>query len=353
MKYYEKIDGLRFVAIFFVLIEHFAYPILGRYVSAGAYGVDLFFVISGFLITSILLKPNDKSFGKNYINFLGRRTLRIFPLYYLTILILWLSDLDIVREKLIWLLTYTYNYAFDIYNFPNNPVNHFWSLCVEEQFYLFWPFIVLSFKKSPKILTVIISSIILFGYSQSFFNIIPSISKFNTHGLPTHMATLGLGAFGAILSTQKILPNRILKNAFFEYFILFFLIFNLISSFKERIFFIDVCSLYLILKAAHYNFSIKPINDFLKNKKVIKLGAVSYGAYLFHMPIGYYFTRYIFDPIWTNINFSSLGRLGKIQWHSWIIKFPLLSFLTFAIAFISFKYFETPILRLKDRYFKY
>jgi peptidoglycan/LPS O-acetylase OafA/YrhL len=72
INYYRKIDGLRFIAILFVMIEHFA-SFLAKYISAGYYGVDLFFVISGFLITGILLKPNVGSFKKNYLKFLWRR----------------------------------------------------------------------------------------------------------------------------------------------------------------------------------------------------------------------------------------------------------------------------------------
>jgi len=197
MKYYEKIDGLRFVAIFFVLVEHFAF-FLGRYISAGYYGVDLFFVISGFLITSILLKPNEKTFKTNYKNFLGRRTLRIFPIYYLTILILWVLNLHMIRDKLAWFVTYSFNYAWVLYNLPLSPVTHFWSLCVEEQFYLFWPLIVLSLKSRQQKLMILIIGIVVLGYVQLIFNIFPSIGAYNMTGLFTRMSSLGLGEPGFI-----------------------------------------------------------------------------------------------------------------------------------------------------------
>src|SRR6266568_1679125 len=144
MNYVNKIDGLRFVAIALVVIEHFA-PFIGERYTMAYYGVDLFFVISGFLITSILFnsRQND-TFFNSYKKFIGRRTLRIFPIYYLTILILFLINLEVVRQYLFYFLTYTYNYAWIYYKIPLNPVRPFWSLCVEEQFYLFWPIIVLS-----------------------------------------------------------------------------------------------------------------------------------------------------------------------------------------------------------------
>jgi peptidoglycan/LPS O-acetylase OafA/YrhL len=352
MKYYEKIDGLRFVAIFFVLIEHFA-TIIGSHMSAGYYGVNLFFVISGFLITSILLKPNEKTFGVNYKNFIGRRTLRIFPIYYLTILILWLVHLDIVREKLIWFLTYTFNYAWIIYNLPITPVSHFWSLGVEEQFYLFWPLIVLTLKRKHKLLTIVILAIIVIGYCQQIFNIFPSLSPYNGYGLLTNASSLGLGALGAVLSIQHALSDRLFKNKIFECLMFLILISSLVLSYELKYVVLGLCSFYLVVKAAKYDFYVKPINQLLKNKQIVHIGTLSYGIYVYHVPISHYFTLYIFNPIWTNIDFNALGRFGKVQWHSWIIKFPLYSLLSYWVASFSYKYIETPILKLKDRFFKY
>ena len=211
MKYYEKIDGLRFIAIFLVLIEHFAI-FIGRHISAGYFGVDLFFVISGFLISTILLKDNNNSFQKNYLNFIGRRTLRIFPIYYLTILILYLLNLPVVKEEIFYLISYSYNYAWASSGYPLNPVAHFWSLAVEEQFYLFWPFIILLLKNYYKFLLFLIITIIIFGYTLMIFDILPSISKFNSVGLHTRMASLGMGALGAVLSKKNYLPVKLFKS---------------------------------------------------------------------------------------------------------------------------------------------
>jgi len=352
MRYFERIDGLRFVAITLVLIEHFA-GIIGKHFSAGFYGVDLFFVISGFLITSILIKPNEKGFKRNYLNFIGRRTLRIFPIYYLTIIILWSANLPIVREKLIWLLTYSYNYAWVIYDIPNTPINHFWSLGVEEQFYIFWPIVVLSLKNKPKTLLVTVLFIISLGYAQMIFGLIPSLNKFNSVAIYTRMASLALGALGAVLATNYTLPRNFFQNKNIEYCVFLILVLALMTDFKFKVLIVGVSSLYLVLKAAHFNFSISLIDRFLRNKRVIKIGLVSYGIYIFHLPIDYYFTIYVFDPFWSNIDFSTFGQFEKLRWHSWIIKFPLYSILSIFIANLSYRYIETPILKLKDRFFKY
>ncbi|MCG2462606.1 acyltransferase [Flavobacteriaceae bacterium F89] len=352
MKYFERIDGLRFIAIILVLIEHFAFTI-GKHFSSGYYGVDLFFVISGFLITSILIKPNEKSFRRNYINFIGRRTLRIFPIYYLTILFLWLINLPIVREKLIWLLTYTYNYAWVIYDIPITPINHFWSLGVEEQFYIFWPIVVLTLKRKPKTLIFIILLVILIGYSQMIFELIPTLTKFNYVAIFTRMASLALGAFGAVLATNYLLPRKFFQSKIIEYCFFLILLHALVTDFRFKVVILGLSSLYLVLKAAYFNFSISLFDRFLRNKMVIKIGLVSYGIYIFHLPIAHYFTIYIFDPFWIKIDFSAFGKFEKLRWHSWLIKLPLYSFLSIFVANLSYKYIETPILKLKDRYFKY
>jgi peptidoglycan/LPS O-acetylase OafA/YrhL len=353
MKYYKRIDGLRFIAISFVLFQHFARFLVNSF-NLGYYGVDLFFVISGFLITSILLKPNEKPFKSNYINFIGRRTIRIFPIYYLTIFTLWLLNLDVIRNNLFWFLTYTYNYAYVLYNVtPSSPANPFWSLSVEEQFYLFWPFIVLFLRKKQILLLIIVITIVIIGYSQIIFNIFPSISRFNEMGLLTRMSSLGLGALGAVASRRNLLPDKLFQSKTSEVLFSLLLIISLIFQGKFTPLLIGICFLFVVLKAAYYDFTIIPVNRFLENKSIIKIGRISYGIYIFHMPIAYYFSKFIFDPIWANINFAYLGKLEKIRWHSWIIKLPLYSFLSIFIASLSFKYIEIPILKLKDKFFKY
>jgi len=157
------LDGLRGVAILLVLFLHF---IIGQgvpapsvlvdwwfigIVRAGWMGVDLFFVLSGFLITGILL---DTKGSRHYFRqFYTRRVLRIFPLYYgsLVLFLILLPTLfpdDQVLHDLhadaVWFWTYLYNVKVAAAGFtPSSALGHFWSLAVEEQFYLIWPIVVL------------------------------------------------------------------------------------------------------------------------------------------------------------------------------------------------------------------
>lgn len=352
MKHYKQIDGLRFVAIFLVLLEHFA-MFLGRPISAGFYGVDLFFVISGFLITKILICSNEP-FIQAYKKFIGRRTLRIFPIYYLTIIILFVIGNNYIHDYLFYCLTYTYNYAMVYFNIPNNLINPFWSLCVEEQFYLFWPFIILGLKNNLFRLKFIVVVLILICNIQLIFNVIPFLSPYSYVGLIPRASSLGVGSLGAIYFLEKKIPIQLLENKRIEYFALITLFLSLIINNTLQFLFWPIISIYFILKITHKGFMTNALNTFLSNKKVIHIGSISYGIYLFHMPLGHYMDEYFFNPfIWDKINWESLGIFEKLQWHSWIIKLPMYSFFSIALANYSYKYFEKPILSLKDKWFKY
>jgi peptidoglycan/LPS O-acetylase OafA/YrhL len=352
-KYFPQVDGLRFVALALIIFFHYGSK-LAKHTATGLLGffaVDLFFAVSGFLVTSILLKPNGKSFGLNYKNFLGRRALRIFPVYYITIAVLWLVKLDAVRSHLLLLLTYTFNYGWVKYNLPFSPVTHFWTLCVEEQFYLFWPPVVLLLKNRIKILTIITIFLIIIGYAQMVFNIIPAMSAYNNAGLLTRMSALGFGALISILSTRNLLPARIMNNLAIEVIMFASFVLAIISGFAGKEIIFGLFAFYLVLKAAFYGFKMSAINTFLTNGTVIWISGLSYGIYAYHLAVPYYFDRCLFEPVWQRIDFNVLGRLRSIQFHAWIVEIPVQTALTIGIAWLSFNYVEMPVMRLKEKYF--
>lgn len=345
MTYYKKIDGLRCMAISAVLVHHIA-SIFSSYIDLGYFGVDLFFVISGFLITLILLKSSG-TFKVSYCRFLARRTLRIFPLYYFAILVLVIVGNPGVLDNIKYFLTYTFNYRYPFITQPN-PLGHFWSLSVEEQYYLFWPIIVLALRRWFNILLLIILLIISFGYLQIHFNIVPSISVFNYTGLPARMGSLGLGSMGAMLFLRKSkYLKQILEDKYIEIAMYLFSIGALVLL---NPFFMGLCSLFFVLKSAEDTFQINFISRFLEHKKVLYIGRISYGLYVYHIIVIFYFTPYIFDPLWKGIHFEDFGRLSVLQYHSWLIKLPLYTVLTIIISEISYRYFENPILKLKKHF---
>ena len=186
------LDGLRGVAILAVMASHLfavnyagqplAIRALGQVFYYGWMGVDLFFVLSGFLITGILV---DSRKGPGYFrNFYMRRVLRIFPLYYgvLFLLLLLTPALSIQWHGIfVPLLLYLQNFSsFNRYTFNVGPwltLNHLWSLAIEEQFYLLWPLLVFAARTRRRVLALALAlsvcaalfrAALMFGWLNSY-----------------------------------------------------------------------------------------------------------------------------------------------------------------------------------------
>jgi len=351
MKYFDKIDGLRFVAIVFVLIEHFA-DTVGHKITAGYYGVDLFFIISGFLITNILLKSKG-TFFTCYKNFVGRRTLRIFPIYYLMLAFMFAVGYEPCRTYILYFATYTINYAWVHFNIPMNALSHYWSLAIEEQFYVFWPFFILGLRGKPKVMLSLTALIIVVCFFQLTTQVITIANPYNFVGLFTRAGSLCLGALGGMLYHYNKLSDEFFgKNIVVEWIVLIALAITLVTTYDLKFIVLALCSFYIVLKSVHSDFSIGWINKFLTNRKVHYIGSISYGIYIFHLPIGYFITTKFVSPWWCAIDFNALGRFEFIHSYLWVVLLPTYSLLSIAVAALSSRFIEKPILTLKDRFFK-
>jgi len=215
------LDGLRGLAVLAVMLMHFTIltpmllspaPLLNRIVvdiaSAGWIGVDLFFVLSGFLITGILYDARESR--EYFRNFYMRRVLRIFPLYFATLIVLfvivpWAAPNLIhheasTRASEVWIWTYLSNWRIaDIGNWMAVPplTGHFWSLAVEEQFYFIWPWIVL--WASGRTLIRLCASVVVIAFG---LRVIAMAAGTNTLAIfvatPTRMDSLAVGALIAV-----------------------------------------------------------------------------------------------------------------------------------------------------------
>ena len=215
------LDGLRGIAILLVLFLHFApyAPGLGPptslvdrlYVRAsetGWIGVDLFFVLSGFLITGILW--DTKGSRRYFRQFYARRFLRIFPLYYavLALFLIVLPSLHIfdsvtkeLRSDAVWYWTYLYNMKVAATGFrPFDAFGHFWSLAVEEQFYLIWPIAVLWLGRRHLLVTCVVAVVAALAcrlvLSSTGYVVLPNV------WMPARMDALAVGAFIAVMARQ-------------------------------------------------------------------------------------------------------------------------------------------------------
>ncbi len=172
------LDGLRMVSVFLVVFYHFGFQAV-----PGGHGVLAFFVLSGFLITWLLLKEEEKFGAISLRLFYLRRALRIFPAFY-CFWILWTSALLIFHKPIHWgqafsALAYVDNYYQAIFGDPNTGYSHTWSLGIEEQFYLLWPISLIALRRRPRatvlafaIVTIWIYRVVLefvVGVHQGYF----------------------------------------------------------------------------------------------------------------------------------------------------------------------------------------
>ena len=166
MKYIKTLDALRAVAVLIVVfhhlpIVHFDTPF--SIIFNGVTGVDVFFVLSGFLISTILIHSKNKTNNilKSLKTFYMRRFLRIFPLYYSVIIVLYILNPHNYRNDFIYDLLYISNFYMGIKGDFTSVTPHFWSLAVEEQFYLFWPILIFLTPKNKE--WIIFSLVFLIG----------------------------------------------------------------------------------------------------------------------------------------------------------------------------------------------
>lgn len=352
MKYIPGLNGIRAIAVFFVILFHWELPpalsFLRTILPNGNFGVNLFFVLSGFLISSILLIEKEKAGGLNQlnkkiiINFYIRRFLRIFPIYYLTLLILFFTSLPGFSENFIFYLTYTEN--FHVYfTHTWDSFSHTWSLAVEEQFYLVWPFIIIFIKKS-KLIYVFLFFILLgplFSIFQTVF-LKPALNVFILP--PSCFDAFGLGGLLAYCYTNNNLTQikkwtKILLP--FSIILFFYWIFAPMGGhfqyFKRSSDSIMACGLILFcLSNNHVNIR----NKLLENKVMYQLGMVSYGIYLFHYSIPYFYAS-----AKQSLHFS-------FEKYDLLINYGFMFIILIAISLLSFHLIEKPILTLKSR-FKY
>lgn len=341
---------MRGVAILLVILVHlFRYY---KWVSFGWMGVDLFFVLSGFLITGILVESKrEKDY---YKKFLVRRILRIFPLYYFFLIVFFIGfpflslhdqveHYSYLNSNQIWFWAYLQNWLFVTdHGYPDiNIISHFWSLAIEEQFYIIWPAVVyfLSGKNLIKACGVLIIASLLFRthlYFQEASWIVIYESTF------TRLDGLAIGALIAILArddmgrkwlekwvawiligsaTSIVLIIGITGNYYVNNPLLQTVGYTLIDVFSG--------SLLVILISAS---SLNILKMAFKNPILVFFGKYSYGLYVYHKPI-YYFL--------------------EIHLTSWISNREVVSLigivLTIVVALLSYRWLEAPFLRLKNR----
>ena len=347
--FYPQLDSLRAIAIILVIISHwFAHDnILNRYTNNGVLGVTLFFVLSGFLITSILLNNRIQieqgySIKKAFYYFYIRRSLRIFPIYYLTLIILVVLNIANIQKSFGWHFFYGSNFYFWLQEKFGGSLSHFWSLAVEEQFYLFWPAIIffIPFKYLQQTFVMGIFTAMAFRYT--FTTPGHDIGRILMPGSLDSFCIGGLFAFGKLYITPWY--RWYLKyNRFWSLSAVIILIIIHTQIFRDLNFYWQIClSLFLlsisfaiIIANVANRIQVQPLKLILDNKLLLYIGKISYGLYLFHN----------FIPFLYGIKLPKI----LIPFSYYIIQFVRFGLL-FGISSFSWFLIEKPFLRFK-RYF--
>ena len=339
-RFFGSLDSIRAVAIVGVVWHHTSKPIGGIPITERGYlGVDLFFVLSGFLIVTLLLREKDRDETINLRSFYTRRALRIFPLFYITLGGLWVVSNFFTGESIAafrdeWFIhaTYTSN-LFE----TSSLLAISWSLSTEEQFYLIWPPIQRFFSSLalPFLGLVIgISQLVNFGV---LFN------GRRTAGWELGDVTLTpicLGVFAAyILHYRFQLASFFLSPRWMAPALGAATIYvaNLPSDISgivgvHRLVLHLMMTLLIASVAIREDNGLAPI---LRFRPLARLGAVSYGIYLFHVFVMAAVNMAL--PWWA-------------EWEQSFFGFGAVFIITVAVAEVSYNYFEKPILEQKARF---
>ena len=365
--FFPNLDGLRFICFLAVFLYHCnetIFPnisnsttraVLNFLFRNGNLGVNIFFVLSGFLITFLLIKEKEIRGTISLGNFYLRRILRIWPLFYLCIF-LGFVIFPLIKYKSVpspFEISNVWSYLFFAGNFdfikiwpsPPDALNLLvlWSVAVEEQFYLTWPVILkyLSKKNYPLVFLIIISGTLVF---RTFYISSYPVLHFNTLSVIGDMALGGLVAYACSMPSVILYEITRMKRSVI---ILIYLIAIVVILLKDHIFLSPatvvferiILGTFFAFVIAEQNFANNSFFKFSNFKIISRLGIYTYGLYCLHF-IGILVAEKISDK---------LHLSGTTLLSSFVI--TLIALLaTILLALISYHFFEKWFLKLKDRF---
>lgn len=333
--YIPEIDGLRAIAVLSVVFFHaFETP------GSGYMGVDIFFVISGYLITFLLLKEYRNTGTLNFWKFYSRRAKRILPALLVVLFASFSLSLAVLPNDNTLLLVseltasgllFVSNFYLEAFtggyfdqSSDSNPLLHLWSLSVEEQYYLIWPLLfLLAVKFKHPILTTIGLTLISFSIAEFFVEFEPSIAFYY---MPTRFWELSLGGLVALLPQRRLIPLPLVGEI--GLLIVFLAIFLPTVKFPGSGAALVVIGSTLLILALHTQQSGFVLQKALANRISRLFGLTSYSLYLWHWPL---------------LALYNATNAGAPENKAIVIILTI----AFIFSLLSYRYVEQPIRNLK------
>ncbi|WCT10988.1 acyltransferase family protein [Mucilaginibacter jinjuensis] len=364
--YFENLDGLRFLCFLSVFFYHsfytqFAYiekDAVYQFIKHGIFGngnlgVNFFFVLSGFLITTLLIEEKKLNGNIKIPFFWLRRILRIWPLFYAAVFIGFVIFPFLKRltgqvpnetAHLVYYLTFTNNFDMIKNGLPDASIlGVLWSVAVEEQFYFVWPIILYVFpinKLWIPFSVILISSLIFRALNHNY-------AMLENHTLSC-IGDMVIGATGAWLieisprfklTIQKLSKTKILLVYLVFAVIYFFRQQLLLANYGTMIFerlFIAIVIVTIIMEQTYASNSFFKMSSF---KRMSKLGTITYGLYCLH-----------FLGILIAINITKKLSINNKLWEVMIVDTSIALVTAIIISAISYKFYEAPFLKLKNKF---
>lgn len=338
------LNGLRAIAALSVMWGHTLQTTFGDWGTKGfqlpvvADGVTMFFVISGFLITYLLLNEHERSHTVSIPKFYMRRILRIWPIYYVYMAIA-LAVTATWNDPNIWYyLFFGANIPF-ILSAGIWPIVHYWSIGVEEQFYLFWPWLVKgSHGKTRRLLATAVALCAAWLLCKWGIYLVCGTTTAYRFFSVTRFDCMMLGAIGATLYfTRSGWFNRLLGNRTLGVICLLALFFSqpwanyVPAPIRTQV--LALLSLICIMSQLH-----RPVIS-LENRLCDLVGKISYGIYVIHPLL-----IFLLSGLYRSMGIDLPNGLAAA------LIYVIITLATILIAWLSYRYFESPFLRLKNRF---
>lgn len=363
------LDGFRGIAILMVMVYHFTIysgmqpygvtdTLFYKLAGTGWCGVDLFFVLSGFLITGILFDAKESRYY--FRNFYIRRVLRIFPLYYGSLLVAFVLlplilspslNYQQMLEEQSWYWYYLTNVIIAVRGWPSVlAFGHFWSLAVEEQFYLLWPFVLFLFGRKKLMLICVVCVVMSLGVRLGLTLTGHSLAAYVL--TPARMDPLALGSLIALIARG---PHGLTKLSRWAWPIAgstililgpLFLLRRGLRAENDIVVQTIGYSLFALLFGAVLIIALtisssSRLGTVFNSSGLRFFGRYSYGLYIFHHVIVFWVAQHVFSV-------ERFPRLLGSQLPGLLLFITLCSVVSVGVALLSWHFFEQPFLKLKN-----